>query len=833
MANRPRIRLTSGSALITSLLLVSAIIAPPTQAAKKKRTKPASRTKVELSGQAKAPSGPLVLWYRRPASDWRSQALPVGNGRLGCMVFGGVAVERLALNEDTVWSGAPVTGLKDQGLASRLPGVRRLLFEHKFAEAEKMLWEIIEPVSKAHDKFFGCSQVLGNLDIHFDGPAAASDYRRDLDLDSAIARVRFVKEGITFTREVFSSAPDQVIVARFASDQRGKISFTAKLTRSGGFTTRADDGDALVMSGRLHGSRGQKNGLRCIARVKAITEGGTVATQDDRLRVEGADAVTLLIAGGTDYLPRPPTFCGNPHEKITAEQINAAAGKSYAALRSAHLAAHRALFRRVDVDLGATTDDRAQLPTDRRLAQFKKDADDPGLVVLLFQYGRYLLMSSSRPGSQPANLQGIWIEGIDPSWNGDYHLDLNIQMNYWPAEVCNLSECALPVADLVQWMVPSGRETARLCHGAKGWTAHATTNPFGFTWPRPDNKWGYLPGDGAWVMQTVWEHYAFTLDEKYLRRVWPLFREAGEFWLSWLVPDPKTGKLVSGPSSSPENLFIAPDGSRRGVSMGPAYDQQCVWELFTEILEAAKVLGIEDDYVKRIRKARANLLGPQVGRDGRLLEWAREYKEADPRHRHRAHLVALYPGRQITPQETPEFAQAAARSLDARGSSGVAWVSAWGVGLNARLRRGNKALDDVNRLLRTRMSSNLLGRGGRHFQIDSNFGVTAGIAEMLLQSHSEEIELAPALPKAWKDGSFKGLCARGGFVLDLTWKDGKPIEATLFSKAGTLCRIRSDREIEVRCRGAAVKTVTRQKGHVEFPTQKGKTYNLVFRREPT
>ena len=803
----------------------------PAEAAKKKRTKPVSRTKDKISGQAKAPSEPLVLWYRRPASDWRSQALPVGNGRLGCMVFGGVAVERLSLNEDTVWSGAPVTGLKDQGLASRIPGVRRLLFEQKFAEAEKMLWEIIAPVSKAHDKFFGCSQVLGNLDIHFDGPAAASDYRRDLDLDSAIARVRFVKEGATFTREVFSSAPDQVIVARFASDQRGKISFTAKLARPERFATRAAGTDTLVMSGRLHGSRGAEDGLRYIARVKAIAEGGTVATRDDRLRVEGADAVTLLIAGGTDYLPLPPTFCGSPHEKITAEQIDAAAGKSYAALRSAHLADHRALFRRVDVDLGATTGARAQLPTDRRLAQFGKDADDPGLVVLLFQYGRYLLMSSSRPGSQPANLQGIWIKDVNPSWNGDYHLDLNIQMNYWPAEVCNLSECALPVADLVKWMVPSGRETARLCHGAKGWTAHTATNPFGFTWPRPDNKWGYLPGDGAWVMQPVWEHYAFTLDEKYLRRVWPLFREAGEFWLSWLVPDPKTGKLVSGPSTSPENLFIAPDGSRRGISMGPAYDQQCVWELFTEIVEAAKVLGIKDDYVERIRKARANLLGPQVGRDGRLLEWAREYKEADPRHRHRAHLTALYPGRQITPQETPEFAQAAARSLDARGSSGVAWVSAWGVGLNARLRRGNKALGDVNQLLRRRTFPNLFGRGGRDFQIDSNFGVTAGIAEMLLQSHSEEIELVPALPTTWKDGAFRGLCARGGFVLDLTWKDGKPTKAKILSTAGRPCRIRGDLPFTVNCDGSAVESVRQEEDYVVFPTRKNKTYNLVFQNK--
>ena len=833
---------------------------------------------------ATPPSG-LALWYDKPAREWM-EALPVGNGRLGGMVFGGVDAERLQLNEGSLWSGSPEDSDNPEALGA-LPEVRRLLFAGKYTEANALTIKrlICRGVgSKFADGAnvpFGCYQTLGDLTLKFDVWGQPEDYRRTLDLDTAIATVSYRLGDATFTREVFSSAPDQVLVVRLTCDQPGRIGFTAGLTRPERFATADDGSDGLVMSGQLDDGRGGATGMKYMARLKAIAEGGKVGTTGNNLRVEGADAVTLLLTAGTDYTLRPP-YRGHPHEKLTADQLAAAAAKPYDELRKAHVADYQKIFHRVSLDLGGQA--ARTLPTDQRLAHIAKSkTPDPDLEALLFQYGRYLLISSSRPGNLPASLQGLWADQIRTPWCGQFTVDLNVQMNYWPVETCNLSECFPPLFDLLDsWRVP-GAKTAKTHYNAKGWIVHTVANVWGFTSPSEHPSFGMYMGAGAWLAQPLWEHYAFSGDRAYLQRAYPVMKESAEFYLDWLVKNPKTGKLVSGPSTSPEHEFVALDGQRGWLCMGPAMDQQVIWDLFGNVLAAAGALGVNDDFVRRVRDARWQLSGPQIGADGRLMEWSEPFKDAEPGHRHLSHLFALYPGRQITSRGTPELAAAARKSLEVRlanGSSQVGWSCAWTINLFARLADGDKAHEYIVNLLDNLIAPNLFDRVSRGavFMIDGNLGYTAAVPEMLLQSHegmedriqesgdrSQKAEdggqksevrsqkseagkqssasrnlpaatslrssvfllhLLPALPKVWSSGSVKGLCARGGFEVDLAWERGRVVKVTVKSNLGNRCRIRSDTALAME--GWFHPSVRSPEAHVvEFDTTAGKTYTLV------
>jgi alpha-L-fucosidase 2 len=763
-----------------------------------------------VARSAEPPPSGLALWYDKPARQW-IEALPVGNGRLGCMVFGGVDAERLQLNEVSVWSGSPQDSDNSDALAA-LPEVRRLLFDGKYTQANALAMKKLickgvgtRGAGSANDPF-GCFQTLGDLVLKFDAPGQISDYRRTLDLETAVAVVSYRLGDATFKREVFSSAPDQVLVVRMTCDKPGKIRFTANLTRPERFATAADGSDGLVMSGQLKDGLNGPNGMKYIARVKAVADGGTVNTDGNNLRVMGANSVTLLLTAGTDYKLNPP-YRGNPHEKVTADQLAAATAKPYEALRQSHVADYQKLFGRAALDLGGH--EARLMPTDKRLARMAKDkTPDPDLEAMLFQFGRYLAISGSRPGNLLSSLQGIWADQIQTPWCGQYTVDLNVQMNCWPLEVANLSECFLPTFDLIDsWRVP-GAKTAKVHYNANGWIVHTVANVWGFTSAPEHPAFGMYMGTGAWLCQPVWEHYAFTGDREYLKRAYPVMKESAEFYLDWLVKNPKTGKLVSGPSTSPEHEYIAADGQRGWLCMGPSMDQQQIWDLFGNVIEAAKELGIDDAFVARVRDARGQLAGPQIGSDGRLMEWPEEFKDSENGgHRHLSHLFGLYPGRQITPRGTPELAAAARKALEVRlanGSSGCGWSCAWTINLFARLLDGEKAHEHILQFMNRQIAPNLFDKvfGGGPFQIDGNFGYTAGVCEMLLQSHAGEIALLPALPKAWPSGSVKGLRARGGFTVYIEWKDGRVSSWRITSA--------EPREVKVRINGES-KTVKSEK----------------------
>ncbi|GGT03770.1 glycoside hydrolase family 95 protein [Streptomyces chromofuscus] len=774
----------------------------------------AAQTSAEAEDAAPETSR-LALWYDRPAGQWL-EALPLGNGRLGAMVFGGVDTEQLQLNEDTLWAGGPYEPANPQGLAN-LPEIRRRVFAGQWNSAQSLINSTFlgSPVGEL------MYQTVGNLRLKVPGTGDVSSYRRELDLDTAVATTTYARSGVAYRREVFASHADQLIVIRLTADTPGALSLTATFDSPQQAQTSSPDRITAALEGVGQTREGITGRVRFRALVRARAEGGAVRSENGTLAVDGADAVTLLVSIGTSY--NDYRDASGDHRARAERPLNAAADTPYGQLRSRHVRDHRALFRRVTLDLGTT--DAAQAPTDRRIAAFAQ-ADDPQLVALHYQFGRYLLIASSRPGTQPANLQGIWNDQLSPPWDSKYTININTEMNYWPAPTTNLLECWEPIFALLDDLAQAGQKTAQVQYGANGWVAHHNTDAWRGTAPVDGAFWGMWPTGGAWLATSVWEHYRFTGDRDALRRRLPVVEGAVRFFLDALVLDPTTGHLVTCPSVSPENAH------HPGVSAcaGPTMDNQILRDLFDGYLAACDTLGITSPYADQVRQTRAQLPPMQIGALGQLQEWQQDWDAGAPeqQHRHISHLYGLHPSNQISKRGTPELFRAALRTLEMRGDAGTGWSLAWKINFWARAEDGTRSYKLLTDLLTPDRTAPNLFDLHPPFQIDGNFGATAGVTEWLLQSHTDEVHLLPALPPQLAEGRATGLLARGGLTVDVSWSNGALTHARLAARQTGTVRLRTATPVVVHSKDGTRTQVERpESAVVVFETRAGEEYVIT------